>query len=429
MVYLKIKSKLIFSKKGIFKFNIWIIILIILLIFNVFLNISCNSKEENVPKDRIVFWTASLKPYFTDYIQNVINNFEAIYGVKVEWQDVPLDSIYQKLQAAYYTDFCPNIVNLNLPLAYVLYSKGYIYSYDFNKEFLNYNNNLVSECIYENKIFTFPWYSSIKLLIFNKEIFDFGKVKFNDIFEFLKIVKVIKESRGAYGFYPFIKFEQDMLAFGFIDDPNNVFNPRVLKFYKTLVDMKDYLPAGFWISNVDIAYSMYKDKKVASILIGPQFVYRIKKEDPVLYNSTDVIRFPFKYYPVSLMVLSTIYKKDFNNSKYLNSYRFIRFITNKQNQTNFAKLVPVLPSVKVNLSDIIANQDDNLTKKIKNEMLGVFDKAKVFDLYFVKVINDPVKRNNIYKNFNNEVFSSNSDIYEVFKKYQKIWDSEKQKTK
>jgi putative chitobiose transport system substrate-binding protein len=408
-----------FSKIFHFFLNIFI------LVFILFLFSSCLDNKKSYNNNKIIFWTVSLKPYFTSYIQNVIYNFESIYNIKVEWQDIPLDSVYQKLQTAYYTDFCPNVVNLNLPLAYGLFVNNYIYSFDLIKyqDFIkDYNQNLIEGCVYDkNSLFSFPWYSSVKLLIFNKSIYDFNNVKFKDIFEFLEIIKRIKEERGVFGVYPFIKFEQDMLAFGFIDNPLNPFNNNVLKFYQKLRDIKDYLPSGFWVSSVDIAYSMYKDKKVASILIGPQFVYRIKQEDIKLYQDTDVIKFPFKYYPVSLMVLSVIYKKDFNNQKYIDSFKFIKFITNKENQSNFARLVPVLPSVKVNLDDIIYNNDDSLTKKIKKEMLEIFDKSKVFDLYFVNVIDDPIKRTNILKEFNNEIFNTNNDIKIIFDKYQKIW--------
>ncbi|MGC8816087.1 MAG: ABC transporter substrate-binding protein [bacterium] len=408
-----------FSKIFHFFLNIFI------LVFILFLFSSCLDNMKSYNNNKIIFWTVSLKPYFTSYIQNVIYNFESIYNIKVEWQDIPLDSVYQKLQTAYYTDFCPNVVNLNLPLAYGLFVNNYIYSFDLIKyqDFIkDYNQNLIEGCVYDkNSLFSFPWYSSVKLLIFNKSIYDFNNVKFKDIFEFLEIIKRIKEERGVFGVYPFIKFEQDMLAFGFIDNPLNPFNNNVLKFYQKLRDIKDYLPSGFWVSSVDIAYSMYKDKKVASILIGPQFVYRIKQEDIKLYQDTDVIKFPFKYYPVSLMVLSVVYKKDFNNQKYIDSFKFIKFITNKENQSNFARLVPVLPSVKVNLDDIIYNNDDSLTKKIKKEMLEIFDKSKVFDLYFVNVIDDPIKRTNILKEFNNEIFNTNNDIKIIFDKYQKIW--------
>jgi len=417
------------TNKIFYKIIYYFLIVLFLLSF-LFWFISCSNNRELSNKrsgNKIIFWTVSLKPYFTSYIENVIYNFEIIYNVDVEWQDIPLDSIYQKLQTSYYTDFCPNVVNLNLPLAYSLFVNKYIYSFDLNQyqnQLKEYNRNLIDSCVYgQNSLFSIPWYSSVKLLIFNRSIYDFNNVEFRDVFEFLDIVGKIKQEKGVFGFYPFIKFEQDMLSFGFIDNPLIVFNDNVLKFYKKLKEIKENLPSGFWVSSVDIAYSMYKDKKVASILIGPQFVYRIKQEDIKLYENTDVIKFPFKNYPVSLMVLSVIYKKEFNNEKYSNSFKFIKYLTNKENQSNFAKLVPVLPSVKVSIDDIIYKNDDALNKKIKSEMLSIFDEAKVFDLYFVKVVPDPIKRTNIFKEFNNEIFNTNNDINIIFKKYEKIWES------
>lgn len=400
------------------RFIFFVFVIFIVLFFS-----SCSKGGEN---EEIIFWSSSLKPYFTDYIEGCIKNFEELYGIKVVWQDYPLDSVYQKIITTYGSDLSPDVVNVNPQIAAGLYKKNFVvnvlvYDKDLEK---NYYGNLIEGCKIYGALITIPWYASTKMLVFNKEIFDFSKVKINDYKGFLEVVKSIKDREGVYGFYPFVKFEQDMLALGLIDSPTDPFNNRVMSFFEGLREYKEYLPSGFLASSVDVAYSMYKDRKVASILIGPQFLYRIKKEDPNLYKSTDVMLFPFPNYPVSLMSLSVLNNRDVKRIE--NSIKFVRFLTNFENQEKFFEIVPVLPTIQGNY---VAKDDDELIRKAKSEMLKVFPKAKVFDFYFYSVIPDPLVRSNIFKNFLNDVFNSQEKLKDIQERYRKIWLEEISKNK
>ncbi|MFN4219969.1 MAG: ABC transporter substrate-binding protein [bacterium] len=391
-----------------FRVNFFIFLLLVVFIFW-----GCGTSKQG--SEKIIFWTSSLKPYFTEYIESVIKNFEELYGVKVQWQDYPLDAIYQKILTNYGTELSPDVVNVNPLLAAGLYKKKVI-SILYEDEFKNYHSNLIEGCKIDGKLITIPWYSSTKMIVYNKEIFDFSSLKINDYKGFFSLVKSIKEEKGVYGFYPFLKFEQDMLGLGLISDPYDPFNDDTMQFFKILRDYKDYLPSGFWVSSVEVAYSMYKDRKVASILIGPQFLYRIKKEDPKLYENTDVLPFPFKNYPVTVMSLSVLDNKD--KERYDKAIKFIKFLTNFENQNKFFKMVPVVPSVSGNYN---FKDDDKLMEKVKIQMLKIFPNSRVFDLYFYDVIPDPTLRSSIFKNFLNDVFNSDISLDEVKKKYTKIW--------
>ncbi|MCX7758351.1 MAG: extracellular solute-binding protein [bacterium] len=390
-----------------------------LLIFGLFIFAFClSSCGLNNKVSGITFWSSSLKPYFTDYIEGIIKNFEEIYGIEVNWQDYPIDSIYQKMLTNFGTDLSPDVVNINPQLAAGLYKQGMIVDimiYDRDIEHY-FHSNLIEGCKIGNELITIPWYSSTKMLIYNKKIFDFSKVEIRDYEEFFDVVRKIRQEKGVYGFYPFLKFEQDMLGLGLIGDPDDPFNDQVIKFFTTLRKNRDYLPSGFLVSSVDVAYSMYKDGKVASILIGPQFLYRIKKESPELYASTSVILFPFKNYPVTMMSLSVVNNRDLERIS--NSLKFIKFLTNFENQNRFFQMVPVLPSVKGNYS--VEDQDD-LIRSVKKEMIKLFPKGKVFDLYFYNVIPDPVVRSNIFKNFMNDVFSNSNSMEYIQQEYRKKW--------
>jgi len=383
---------------------------------------SCKRDQSSFELDNsnsIIFWSSSLKPYFTSYMEEIIASFERIYGIEVKWQDYPIDVIYQKLMTVYGSNLSPDVVNVNPLLSAGFYKRKMLVNlsiYDQKLENI-YFSNLIEGCKIDNNLITVPWYSSTKLLVFNKEIFDFSKRDMKDYKDFFEEVKKIKEKKGVYGFYPFIKFEQDMLALELIKDPKDPFSDEVIEFFGLLRNYRDYLPSGFQVSSIEIAYSMYKDRKVASILIGPQFLYRLKKEDQKLYENTSVILFPFKSYPVTTMSLSVV--NNGNKDKIQKSITFIKFLTNYENQLKLFKMVPIVPSIKGNYN---FDDADPLISLSKRKMLEVFPKAKVFDLYFYSVIEDPMKRTVIFKNFMNDVFNSSLDMREIQIKYRQIWN-------
>lgn len=388
----------------------------LIFLFVMFFLSSCEKHTEN--KDKIIFWTSSMKPYFTEYIEGIIKDFEQIYNVEIEWQDYPLDSIYQKILANFGTDLAPDVVNVNPQLVSGLYKQKMIVDisvYDSEIEKLFFRN-LIAGCKIHGKLVAIPWYSSTKMLVFNKKIFDFSKEKIDDYRDFLEILKKIKQEKGVYGFYPFLKFEQDMLGLGLIKDPKDPFNDKVIEFFSDLRNYREYLPSGFLVSSVDVAYSMYKDGKVASILIGPQFLYRIKRENPALYADTSVVLFFFKNYPVTLMSLSVVNNRSIDRIN--NSIKFIRFLTSFKNQNELFKIVPVMPSVEGNYS---FEDQDKLMEMVKKKMIEIFPKSSVFDLYFYDVISDPVVRTNIFKNFINDVFNTSYSMEYIQNHYRRKW--------
>src|SRR5438105_2334846 len=66
------------------------------------------------PRARIEFWTISLQPFFTGYVQGLIAAYERAHpDVQIRWIDVPPQTIEQKLLAAIAGGVGPEVVNLN----------------------------------------------------------------------------------------------------------------------------------------------------------------------------------------------------------------------------------------------------------------------------------------------------------------------------
>lgn len=60
------------------------------------------------------FWTMQLQPTFTDYINGIIEDFEAENpNIKIDWLDVPAADLDKKILSAVSTDTAPDVVNLN----------------------------------------------------------------------------------------------------------------------------------------------------------------------------------------------------------------------------------------------------------------------------------------------------------------------------
>jgi putative chitobiose transport system substrate-binding protein len=63
---------------------------------------------------RVEFWTISLRPTFTDYIESRVDAFEAEHpGVDVVWVDVPFMAVERKFIAAAAAGRAPDVINLS----------------------------------------------------------------------------------------------------------------------------------------------------------------------------------------------------------------------------------------------------------------------------------------------------------------------------
>ena len=71
------------------------------------------------------FWTIALQPTFTDFLNGLIDKYEAENpGVTINWVDLPYDSIQQKLVTATAGGTSPDVVNLNTQMTLTLAGKG-----------------------------------------------------------------------------------------------------------------------------------------------------------------------------------------------------------------------------------------------------------------------------------------------------------------
>lgn len=78
------------------------------------LGLTLNSCADRPETTEIELWTLSLRPHFDDYVEGVIDGFEAEHpGVEVVWIDVPFSAVERKFIAAAAAGRAPDVINLS----------------------------------------------------------------------------------------------------------------------------------------------------------------------------------------------------------------------------------------------------------------------------------------------------------------------------
>src|SRR3972149_743904 len=83
------------------------------------------------PDVTLEFWTISLQPFFTDYVNGMIATYERTHpGIRIRWVDVQFAAIEQKLLASLAGRGAPDVVNLNTEMAIRLAEQGVLVDMD-----------------------------------------------------------------------------------------------------------------------------------------------------------------------------------------------------------------------------------------------------------------------------------------------------------
>lgn len=338
-----------------------------ILIFVVILFLlSCNENPTN-KKILVEFWTMQLKPTFTDYINNLINIYEKNNNnIKIKWIDVPSSEIEKKTLANIAGGTPPDLINLNPMFTSKMAELNALEPLDdLTSNFKDlYLPNIWKASIFDGKTFGIPWYLSTSVTIYNKDIFrqagiDLSKVVIN--FKELKSIgRKIKEKTKKYLFMPSLGDKDKLLQIFVQDgidllDKNNkpVFYTQQavetltywVSLYKENIIPRDSITEGHRAS-----IDRFQTGSLAMLTTGPQFLRIIKENSPQLYKNLGVTyQLTGKSGKLNVGVMNLVIPK---GSKHKDqAIKFAQFITNSENQVNFCKLVPILPSIQEALNN------------------------------------------------------------------------------
>ncbi len=332
---------------------------------------ACSSESDTETKDgpvEIEFWTMQLSPTFDDYINGVIADFEEQNpNIKVKWVDIPWADMEKKILAAVASETAPDVANLNPQFASKLAELDALVDMDkmVDEETKNkYFEGVWNSNTFDGKTFGIPWYLSSQVTMYNTDIFKAAGLDPENppkTFDELKeVAKTIKEETGKYAFYPPLDASHLLETLVMMDVKltnedmtKAAFNtPEGVEAFKFFVDLyqNDLIPREVLTEGHGKAIDMYQAGQIAILASGPQFLEKVKENAPDILEATKS----------SEQITGSSGKKNTSamnlvvpeQSKYKEeAVKFSLFITNAENQVEFDKIVPILPSIESALDD------------------------------------------------------------------------------
>lgn len=315
------------------------------------------------------FWTLSLQPTYTDYINGVIAAYESSHpNVKVKWTDLPWDGYQEKLISQIAGNNAPDVVNIWTTLVLGLAGQGALVN--LKKEatpaqLAVYEQNLMKSNEMQGGTYGFPWYVTPPIETYNKALFAKAGLQHppTDYAQMFEMAPIMKQKTGAYLYFP-NDMSQVLYANGIkILNPSKTaaaFNtPKALALLEKLKKGVDagYIPRTGW-NNWNNMIKLYAQKKLALISLGSQTVSRLKHEAPGIMSDTEVgppLLGSAGIAEGALQSLS-IPKASHHHSQAID---FAAFVANSENELAFCKLAAIMPTT------VAAAKDPFFTSNLK----------------------------------------------------------------
>lgn len=410
-------------------------ILIFAVIICSFFVISNKSKEPD--KTEIVFWTLQLSTY-DKYVNNIIGEFEKENpDVKIKWIDIPYSEGEKRTLAAILTDNPPDLVNLTPDFSLLLAQKKALYTFDEDKV-KDYPPALCNVLKYGNKYFGIPFYATSAITLFNKNSV---KSKNYELSSLPRTYDELFKFDNSATYLTMINFsENDTLLkllnkYG-INSPEKLRSPESIKLFSEFKRLYDnnLIPKESVTQTHRDALEQYMSGKISFLITGANFLNMIKENAPEVYKNTIILpqlTGTTKLYDFSLMNF-VIPKKSKNPETAL---KFALFFTNKKNQSEFAKMTPILPVNKDSLNDEYffdagKHFDDigsyfEYTEKTKDTQTQVrmISAAQLSHVQpFLTGTKNKKELNTISSNYIQEILINNKDINTALNNFASDWE-------
>jgi putative chitobiose transport system substrate-binding protein len=314
------------------------------------------------------FWTISLQPLFNDYVHGLIAAYERTHpGVKVRWVDVQFQAVEQRLLAALAGGVPPDVVNLNVEITVRLADRGALLDMDTavpapvrNRYF----DGLWRSTRVRGRSHAVPWYVVPNVVAYNAALY--RKAGLNPSEppgtedEMIRHARLIKDKASVYGFMPNVdgirlmhRFQENGLPVVSPDGKRALFNsPDHVRYLAQYVELfrADYFPEDTLRRGYLGATERYSAGQLGMLITGPQFLLRVKTDNPEVYAQTFVAPYPKgKGRTVHLATMTVAVPRASRHPDA--AVDFALFVTNDENQLAFSKQVVVFPSTRQAASD------------------------------------------------------------------------------
>ncbi len=360
-------------------------------------------------EQQVEFWTMQLSPFHDAYIQGVIKDFERKNpAIRVKWVDIPWSEMEKKtltaVAAASPGKPPPDVVNLNPQFASKLAEFGALADpelYLSKDDVATYVPAAWNANRLDGRVFALPWYLTTNIILYNKALLARAGVMVPTTHEaLLDTSRKIRAVTGSYAYFPaidgstpletLVSMGGDMVSkdgchAGFI----NKTGERVFGYYQQLY-REGLVPKNVVTEGHRKSVEMFLSGQIAMVTTGMQFMQFIKTNSPDFYQKIGVApQLGFGTVPPNIAAMNVAVLEKSANKK--SAFKFAQYLTNAQNQTAFAKRVPVLPSSLVSYQDpFFLNDGDDV-------LLNEARKLSVKQVIDGAVLVPPIRKYNKYR--------------------------------
>jgi putative chitobiose transport system substrate-binding protein len=315
------------------------------------------------PAVTLEFWTIALQPFFNDYVNGMIAAYERTHpDVKVRWVDVQFGAIEQKLLASLAGGVAPDVVNLNTEMTVRLAERNALVDMDgavAAPARARYFDGLWKSTAVRGRTYGLPWYVVPNVIAYNVQIYKRAGLNPNEPpdseEEMIQQARTIKDKTKIYGFMPNVdavrmmhRFQEAGLAILSADGKRALFNSTEhVQYLARYVDLfkADYFPEDTLRRGYLGATERYSAGQLGMLITGPQFLLRVKKDNPDVYAQTFVAGYPKgKGKTLHLATMAVTVPRATKHQQA--AIDFALFVTNDDNQLEFSRQVVVFPSTR-----------------------------------------------------------------------------------
>ena len=307
-----------------------------------------------------------------DYMYKIIRAYEKEHpNLHIKWVDVPFSEGEKRTLAAVMTDNPPDLINLNPDFSALLAQKGTLE--EINPESVaDFNPEIVKALMYNDKLYSIPWYATSAVTIYNKDLFSkSGVIRLPKTYkELASVAEKIKANSGAYAYLPTITENDTMMKilnkYGITElaQLNSKESADVFNMFKTLYE-KDLIPPETITMTHREALEQYMAGKIIFYQGGSNFLNMIRENAPSVYEQTDVMeqfRGPVGQYDLSVM--NFVIPKRAKMKK--EALDFCLYLTNAKNQLELAKMTNIIATNSETLKDRFYNDETDMMSKARS---------------------------------------------------------------
>ncbi|MGN0015042.1 MAG: ABC transporter substrate-binding protein [Candidatus Gastranaerophilaceae bacterium] len=342
----------------------------------IFLTVIFTCLKRDVQKDELVFWTLQLGT-FDKYINSVISNFEKQNpNIKIKWVDVPYSEGEKRTLAALLSDNPPDLINLTPDFSAMAAQKNALF--EIPQDVMNnFPESLYQSLSYNGKFFAIPFYLTSAITFANKDLMAKASIirvpkTYDEMFSCAKAAR----KAGVYIEMPSVNENDTFLKIlnkynvNVYENINSDISHKIFDMYSNLYK-NDLIPKESITQSHREALEKYMAGQIIFLQAGANFLNIVKENAPSIYENTvlaNQMTGTTNKYDFSLMNLIIPTKAKHRED----ALKFAAFLTNEQNQLEFAKLTSVLPANKYALEDDYfkqTNTKEDIARKLSAEQI------------------------------------------------------------